>query len=124
MGYCKLDTKGHWAVNGAPIYVPSAEIKITHENLAGSNSGRTADGVMHIDWIRRDIRKVELKYKAMTAAEMGDLIGRMQGQEFSFTFYDRGAVQTMSAYCAKSEYTYYSEELDIYTDVSINVIEM
>jgi hypothetical protein len=35
-------------------------------------------------------------------------------------------VQTMSAYSSESSYTYYSAALgeDIYTDVSINAIEM
>lgn len=124
MGYCKIDTQGHWAVNGTPIFVPSSEITVTHTNVAGSSSGRTADGVMHIDWVRRDVRKVELKYKAMTGAELNTLLGLMQGQEFTFTFFDRGTVQTMSAYSSESSYTYYSEALDIYTDVSINAIEL
>lgn len=124
MGYCKLDTTGSWAVNGTPIFVPSAGIEIEHSNLAGSNSGRTEDGVMHIDWIRRDLRKVKLNYKAMTSDELNTLIGLMQGQEYSFTFKDRGTAQTMQAYSSECSYTYYSQELDIYTDVSINAIEM
>lgn len=124
MGYCKVDNTGHWAVNGTPLFVPSAGIKVTHTNVAGSSSGRTEDGVMHIDWVRRDVRKVELKYKAMTGAELDTLVGLMQGQEFSFTFSDRGSVHTMNAYASECSYTYTSEALDIYTDVSINAIEL
>lgn len=52
----KLDTTGSWAVNGTPIYIPSAGVKVAHTNVAGSGSGRTEDGVMHIDWVRRDVR--------------------------------------------------------------------
>ena len=50
----------------------------------------------------------------------------MQGKEFTLTFKDRGKVQTMNAYSSESSYTYYSAALgeDIYTDVSINAIEM
>ena len=122
----KLDTAGEWKVNDSPLYVPSAGIRVEHSNLAGSSSGRTEDGVMHIDWVRRDIRKVNLQWKVLTGTELNYILGLMQGQEFTLTFKDRGQVQTMSAYSSESSYTYYSAALgeDIYTDVSINAIEM
>ena len=122
----KLDTAGEWMVNDSHLYIPSAGIKVEHSNLAGSSSGRTEDGVMHIDWVRRDIRKVHLQWSVLTASELNYILGLMQGQEFTLTFKDRGQVQTMSAYSSESSYTYYSAALgeDIYTDVSINAIEM
>ena len=122
----KLDTAGEWKVGNSPLYVPSAGIQVEHTNLAGSSSGRTEDGIMHIDWIRRDIRKVHLKWKVLTASELNYVLGLMQGKEFVLTFKDRGAVQTMNAYSSESSYTYYSAAFgeDIYTDVSINAIEM
>ena len=122
----KLDTAGEWMVNSSHLYIPSAGIKVEHTNLAGSSSGRTEDGVMHIDWIRRDIRKVNLQWKVLTARELDYILGLMQGKEFTLTFRDRGKVQTMSAYSSESSYTYYSAALgeDIYTDISINAIEM
>ena len=122
----KLDTTGAWKVNSSPLYVPSAGIQVNHTNLAGPSSGRTEDGVMHIDWVRRDIRKVNLQWKVLTASELDYILGLMQGKEFTLTFKDRGRVQTMSAYSSESSYTYYSSALggDIYTDVSINAIEM
>lgn len=122
----KMDTAGEWMVNGSHLYIPSAGIKVEHTNLAGSSSGRTEDGVMHIDWIRRDIRKVYLQWKVLTASELEYIFGLMQGQEFTLTFKDRGRVHTMSAYSADSSYVYYSAALgeDIYTDVSINAIEI
>ena len=122
----KLDTAGEWMVDSSHLYIPSAGIKVEHTNLAGSSSGRTEDGVMHIDWIRRDIRKVHLKWSVLTASELDYILGLMQGKEFTLTFKDRGVIQTMSAYSSESSYTYYSAALgtDIYTDVSINAIEM
>jgi hypothetical protein len=122
----KLDTAGEWMVNGHHLYIPSAGIKVEHSNLTGSSSGRTEDGVMHIDWIRRDIRKVYLQWKVLTAREMDYILGLMQGKEFTLTFKDRGQIQTMQAYSSESTYIYYSAALgeDIYTDVSINAIEM
>ena len=122
----KLDTAGEWMVNSSHLYIPSAGIRVEHSNLAGSSSGRTEDGVMHIDWVRRDIRKVNLQWKVLTGSELNYILGLMQGKEFTLTFKDRGQVQTMSAYSSESSYTYYSAALgeDIYTDVSINAIEM
>lgn len=122
----KLDTTGAWKVNDKALYVPSAGIQVSHTNLAGSSSGRTEDGIMHIDWIRRDIRKVHLQWKVLTGTELEYIMGLMQGKEFTLTFKDRGKVQTMNAYSSESSYTYYSAALgeDIYTDVSINAIEM
>ena len=122
----KLDTAGEWMVNGHHLYIPSAGLKVEHSNLAGSSSGRTEDGIMHIDWVRRDIRKVNLQWKVLTATELKYILGLMQGKEFVLTFKDQGMVQTMNAYSSESSYTYYSAALgeDIYTDVSINAIEM
>ena len=122
----KLDKAGEWMINNDHLYIPSAGIKVEHSNLAGSASGRTEDGVMHIEWVRRDIRKVCLQWSVLTASELDYVLGLMQGKEFTLTFKDRGRVQTMSAYSSESSYTYYSAALgeDIYTDVSINAIEM
>lgn len=122
----KLDTKGYWKVGNTSIYVPSFETKIEHSNVAGSDSGRDEDGIMHIDWVRRDVRKVYLKYAAMTASELNTLLGLMQGKEFQFTFRDRGATQTMTAYVGETKYKLYSYSAytgEVYTDVEINVIE-
>ena len=122
----KLDTAGEWKINSSPLYIPSAGIKVEHTNLAGASSGRTEDGIMHIDWIRRDIRKVYLQWKVLTASELDYVLGLMQGKEFNITFKDRGRVETMYAYSSESSYTYYSDAFGeaIYTDVSINAIEM
>ena len=122
----RLDTAGEWMVDSKHLYIPSAGIKVEHTNLAGSSSGRTEDGVMHIDWVRRDIRKVYLQWKVLTARELDYILGLMQGKEFTLTFKDRGVVQTMSAYSSESSYIYYSAALgeDLYTDISINAIEM
>lgn len=122
----KLDTAGEWKINSSHLYIPSAGIKVEHTNLAGASSGRTEDGIMHIDWIRRDIRKVYLQWKVLTASELDYVLGLMQGKEFNITFKDRGRVETMYAYSSESSYTYYSDAFGeaIYTDVSINAIEM
>ena len=87
----KLDTAGEWMINSSHLYIPSAGIRVEHSNLAGASSGRTEDGIMHIDWVRRDIRKVCLQWKVLTASELDYVLGLMQGKEFTITFKDRGA---------------------------------
>lgn len=121
----KFDPQNRWMVGDKPIYEPSGGVTIQHENIAGSSSGRTEDGVIHIDWVRRDVRKVGLKWKAMTEAELNYIVDLMQGKEYQFTFLDRGKKYTMEAYSSNCSYTMYSYALGntIYTDVSINVIE-
>ena len=66
----QLDTKSWWAVNGQPIYIPSFETKVEHSNITGASTGRSEDGIMRIDWVRRDVRKVFLRYSAMTKTEL------------------------------------------------------
>ena len=124
-----LDGKGWWAVNGEPIYVPAFNTKVEHSNVVGASSGRGSDGIMHIDWVRNDVRKVYLKYGAMTKSELYTLFDLMQGKEFTFTFRDMGTTKTMNAYVGDTNYNFYSYANDylggeeIYTDVEIHVIE-
>ena len=127
MNICTLDTKGYWKVGSSAIYVPSINTKVEHSNVAGASSGRSEDGIMHIDWVRRDVRKVFLKYPAMTKAELSYMIGLMQGKEFTFTFRDQGATKTMSAYVGESSYEFYNYSNvyndEVYVNVEIHVIE-
>ena len=122
----KVDTQGYWMVGTTHIYIPSTPCKIEHSNVAGSSSGRDETGVMHIDWVRRDVRKVYLTYKAMTGAELNTLMNLMQGKEFQFTFLEDNATYTMNAYVGECSYESYSYGIGdkVYTNVSINVIEM
>jgi len=122
----RVDTNGYWKVGNTSIYVPSNNTKVEHSNVTGSSTGRDQSGVMHIDWLRRDIRKVHLHYYYLTASELSTLIGLLQGKEFVFTFRDQGATKTMNAYVGESSYEFYSYARtgeEIYKDVSINVIE-
>jgi hypothetical protein len=84
---------------------------------------------MHIDWVRRDVYKVEFKWKVMSQTELNNIISWMQGKEFILKFLDRGVVQTIHAYSSNCNYTmltqdYYGSEEALYQDVSINAIEI
>ena len=122
-----LDTQGHWMVGSSHLYVPAYNTKVEHSNVTGSSTGRSEDGIMRIDWVRLDVRKVFLRYSAMSAHELSYTMGLLQGKEFTFTFRDQGTTQTFDGYVGESTYNYYTAsdlyDEDIYTDVEIHVIE-
>lgn len=127
MNINRLDTQGYWMVGSSHIYIPSTPCKVEHSNVVGSGSGRDESGIMHIDWLRRDVRKVYLKYNAITETELATMMSLMQGKEFTFTFRDQGATKTMSAYVGESSYEFYSYSSafgeGVYVDFEIHVIE-
>ena len=127
MAIAKLDTLGYWMVGNSHIYVPASPCKVEHSNVAGNSTGRDEEGVMHIDWARRDVRKVFLTYTAISASEVAYMENLMQGKEFTFTFRDKGTTQTMNAYVGESSYEFYSYADGVgefYTNFSMNVIEL
>lgn len=123
----KLDTDGYWMVGSSHIYIPSTPCKVEHSNVTGSSTGRSEDGVMRIDWLRRDVRKVFLKYNAITKTELATMMSLMQGKEFTFKFLDQGAVQEINAYVGESSYEFYSYSSayneGVYINFEIHVIE-
>lgn len=124
----KLDTANKWMVDSDEIYIPSTPCKVEHSNVTGESTGRDETGIMHIDWVRTDVRKVYLHYNAITETELAYMMSRMQGKEFSFKFLDQGSVQTMSAHVGESSYEFYSYSTlyaeGVYTNFEIHVIEM
>lgn len=115
-------------VNTSHIYIPSTPCKVEHSNVAGASTGRDEGGLMHIDWVRRDVRKVDLHYNAITASELATMMSLMQGKEFTFKFLDQGAVKTMTAYVGESTYEFYSYSSayneGVYVNFDIHVIEL
>lgn len=126
MAINKLDTRGYWKVGSSSIYTPSTPCQVEHTNITGSSTGRDESGVIHIDWVRRDIRKVYLKYNAMTGEELRYMRLLMQGKEYTFTFLEDNYTTTMNAYTGEMKYEHYtySGKEKIYQNVSINVIEI
>lgn len=127
MGIARLDTEGRWAVDGHAIYPPS-EIEYEHESAVSSDSGRLEDGYMWKRWVRSDIRKINLVYKALTGEERDYLLGLMQGRDFTLTYFDNGVQVIDSAYVGKCNYKGYSarqhaDEGGVYTDFKVGIVE-
>ena len=119
----------YWKVNGVKIPIPQ-EVKIEHTNVANEDSGRDEKGIMHITWLRRDVRKVAMKWNALTGNEVKAIRDLMQGKKYEFTYFDAG-MQTMSAYTGDSDYAIYSyhphifgDQGGLYTDFSIDAVEL
>lgn len=144
MAIAKRASVSEWAVSTdgeswTPIFVPAPNTKIEHTNVASSDSGRTEDGQMHINWVRRDVRKVNLVYSAISGAEKALMESLMQGKEFYFRYVDphieivNGTetlvkVDSFYGYVGESNYqeyssVHYESEGGIFTNFSINVIE-
>ena len=126
MGIRKLDTTNRWMVNDTPIYIPDIDTSLLHSSIASESSGRTEDGVMHIEWLRTDVVKKGLKYSLMTGEELAYMRELMQGKVFRFTFPDEVGTRTIEGYTSEINATLYTEYSGvlIYKDVTINVIEM
>lgn len=125
MGLRKLDTEGLWMVNSDPIYIPDADVSVSHSHLAADGSGRDESGYMHIIWLRTDVLKVGIKYAAMAGPELEYMRNLMQGKEFYFTFPNENGTKTFLGYTGEINATLYTRfnGVDIYKDVSINIIE-
>lgn len=123
-----LDTNSYWMADSTHLYIPSTPCKVEHSNVVGSSTGRSEDGIMRIDWVRRDVRKVFLHYNAMSASELAVMLTALQGKEFTFKYLDMGSVVTMNAYCGECNYQFYTNsslyDEAIYTEVEFHVIEL
>lgn len=121
-----LTSKGHFKVNGKEFAAKT--IKVGFESLSGSDSGRTEDGVMHIDWIFRRIRKVEITMPPCTSEEVSRLLSLVQGQEYSLTYFDPldNKEKMIGVYTSNTAADMYSGIIrnGLWQGVSFNAIEL
>lgn len=127
MGIGILDDR--WAVNGTPIYTPSPSTQISHESIQSSDTGRTEDGVMHIDWVRTNMVKVNMQWNYLTGKEVERLENLMQGKEFALTYFDKGSTHTANVYVSNINYVkksdaLYTSEGGLYSNITANAIEI
>ena len=121
-----LTSKGHFQVNGTEYKAQS--IKVNLESLASEDSGRTDDGVMHINWVLKKIRKVEIQVAPSTTADIAPLLAAVQGQTYSLTYFDplANAEKTITAYTSTSSSELYSGVLynGLWRGTQFNAIEV
>lgn len=121
-----LTSKGHFKVNGTEYLAKS--IKVDLESLASEDSGRTDDGVMHINWVLKKIRKVFIEMPPSTTADIAPLLSAVQGQTYSLTYFDplANAEKTITAYTSKGSSSLYSGVLynGLWQGTQFNAIEV
>ena len=121
-----LTSKGHFKVNGTEYLAKS--IKVDLESLASEDSGRTDDGVMHINWVLKKIRKVQIELPPSTADVFAPLLAAVQGQTYSLTYFDplANAEKTITAYTSKGSSSLYSGILynGLWQGTQFNAIEV
>lgn len=121
-----LSNKGNFKI-GTHEFSPKS-LKITYDSLATEDSGRTADGIMHLDFIFHRIVKLQIEMPAMTATEANALLSLVQGQTYSITYFDiaTNAEVTTAVYTSNSSADCYSGVVlnGLWTGVSFNAIEL
>ena len=121
-----LTSKGHFQVNGTEYKAQS--IKVNLESLASEDSGRTDDGVMHINWVLKKIRKVFIEMPPSITADIAPLLSAVQGQTYSLTYFDplANAEKTITAYTSKGSSSLYSGVLynGLWQGIQFNAIQV
>ena len=120
-----LTNKGNFIINGKEYKAKS--IKVSYDSLASEDSGRNADGSMHISWLYRNIRKLEIELPPCNVSEVAELIKSVQGQIYEITYFDlaENAERTTKVYTSNSSADLYSGIIrdGLWTGVQFHAIE-
>lgn len=112
-----------YTVDGMPLFVPLSPMQTELDSLADPNSGRTDDGVMHINFVRSELRKITYRCGMLTGEELRYLKNLVQGKIYTFGFDEFGERATMQAYTSAVQY-----EVDRvgkrYKNVQFSIIEV
>lgn len=121
-----LTSKGHFKIGNVEFKAKS--IKVNYESLASEDSGRTADGVFHVNWILNRIRKVEIEMPPCLGTEASTLLALVQGKIYELTYFDTltNAEKTIQVYTSNSQGDLYSGVLynGLWQGVGFNAIEV
>ena len=121
-----LTTKGHFMVDGTQFLAKNISYK--YDSLATEDSGRTDDGVMHISWIRSNMRKYEIEMPPCTAAQASAILSAVQGKIYTLTVFDlkSNSEISLTVYTSNSDGDCYSGVLynGFYQGIRFSAIEM
>jgi len=106
---------------------PAKSIKESDESLASEDSGRTLDGVMHIYWVQRDLKKIEIVLPPCTFDILKRLKDLVQGKEYYIRFKSfEGSWLTRYVYTSNLNANMYSGVLygGLWQDFEFHAIEL
>lgn len=103
-------------------------LKVNWESLQADDSGRTDDGVMHITWVKRKVRKLEIGLPPCTSQKISALFSLIQGQEYNITYFDplENQKKTIKVYTSNSAAECYNGVLKggLWQNAAFNAIEL
>ena len=121
-----LTGKGNFKI-GNTEYKPKS-LKVTYDSLATAKSGRSDDGTMHITWVRKNIRKIEIEMPPMKMSNLSTLLTAVSGQTYNITIHDpkSNAEAQISVYTSNTQGECYSGVLHngLYQGVQFSAIEV
>ena len=122
-----LTDKGRFKIGNNEFKAKS--IQVSYESLASDDSGRTEDGTMHINWVYRKLRKVEIELPPTSdRTQLALLLSLVQGKEYYITYWDplTNAERTSHVYTSNSQTDMYSGVLygGMWQGVKFNAIEL
>ena len=85
-------------------------LKFDYDSLATEDSGRSADGQMHIGWILTRARKLEIQLRPCTYAYCSEILKRVMGKFYYITYIDplTNAERTIHVYTSNGHGDLYS----------------
>ena len=93
-------------VNGRPLLVPDAGVKIGYEDLDNSSSGRDEAGYMHREVVRYKVPNWEFSYEALTEEERQYMESLFpDAPTFTFTHPGRLNSEPEERKCYRSKYS-------------------
>ena len=122
-----LTDKGRFKIGNSEFKAKS--IAVNYESLASDESGRTDDGAMHIYWVYRKLRKIEIELPPTSdRTQLSNLLALVQGQEYYITYWDplTNAERTSHVYTSNSQSDMYNGVLynGVWQGVKFNAIEL
>ena len=114
-------------INGVEYVAKS--LTTNYESLVSEESGRTLDGVMHVYWVKRRVRKISIELPPTAdRADIAALLYSVQGQEYDLTYWDaiNNTETTIRVYTSNSKSDFYSGVLynGVYQGITFNAIEL
>lgn len=107
--------KAHNSSMESMQYFKAKSMHYGWESLASEDSGRTLDGVMHIYWVLRKIRKLEIVMPPCDHTTIENILNIVQGKEYDIYYYDPAIGNWVSRYVYTS-----NAASDMYSGVVLN----
>ena len=111
------------SVNGVAVATPYI-FKWSLQDISDSNAGRTEDTLMHKNRIGQK-RKIELSWRGLNTAQVSAILQAFNNEYVEVVFLDAlaGTYLSKTFYVGDRSTPMYSSVLDIWENVSFNIIE-